>query len=180
LLAFLIIMALPGEPLVAALQQESDVYAKKIKEAENKYLNGDFDSSIRILEESLRSLNFPTDLKMPAYELLAQNYLAKSLVTKAESAIRQLLQLVPAYVPSPENPPFAAEVEKVRQEMASKAPVEPVKQKEEVAWYENTWVLVGGGVLVAGGVALLLLTGDDGNGTVIPPPPKLADPPVLP
>jgi tetratricopeptide (TPR) repeat protein len=183
LIAFLIILTLPGEPLLAALQQGGDEYAKKVKEAENKYLLGDFDSSIKILEESLRSLNFPQTLKKSAYELLAQNYLAKSYLEQAKAAIKKLLTLVPTYVPPADNPPFVAEVERVRQEMGTKTAEEPVqkKEKEEEAtpWYGSTLVLVGGGVLVAGGVALLLLgKKDEGGGTTTPT--ALPGPPALP
>lgn len=178
LIALLIILTLPGEPLLAALQ-EGDEYSKKVKEAENKYLLGDFDTSIKIIEESLRAADFPQTLKKSAYELLAQNYLAKSYLEQAKSAIKKLLLLVPSYVPPADNPPFAAEVERVRQEMGTKAAAEPEQKKEEGgAWYQNTLVLVGGGVLVAGGVALLLLgKKDEGGGTTtqtaLPGPPAL-------
>ncbi len=177
LIALLIILALPGEPLFAALQ-EGDEYAKKVKEAENKYLLGDFDSSIKILEESLRAANFPQTLKKSAYELLAQNYLAKSYLEQAKSAIKKLLLLVPGYVAPPDNPPFAAEVERVRQEMGTKAVAEPEKKPEEGGGI-SPLLLVGGGVVVAGGLALLLLGGkkDEGGTT---PPAALPGPPALP
>jgi tetratricopeptide (TPR) repeat protein len=155
LIACLIILMLPCEPLLAALQQGGNDYAKTVKEAENKYLLGDFDSSIKLLEESLRSLNFPQDLKKSAYELLAQNYLAKSYLEQAKSAIKKLLELVPTYVPPADNPPFVAEVERIRQEIRAKAPVELVAKQEESEWYESPWVWIGGGLLIAGGAVLL-------------------------
>jgi len=177
LIACLMILMLPGAPLLAAQQQGGQDFAKKIKEAETKRAYGDFDGSIKLLEESLRSTNFPQELKKPAYELLAQNYLAKSYLEQAKSAIKKLLELVPTYVPPADDPPFAAEVEKVRVEMGTKPVVEPVVKAEESAWYESPWVWAGGGVLVVGGVLLLA------GGTNPPPPPvvqPLPAPPSLP
>ena len=173
-IAGLMILMLPGEPLVAALQQQKGVeYAKQVKEAEKKYLDGDFDSSIKILETSLRSSDFPQDLKKSAYELLAQNYLAKSYLEQARSAIKNLLTLVPTYSPPADNPPFAAEVEKVRQEMKGTPPQEPAAKVEESAWYESPWVWVGGGILIVGVVVLISLPPPDDEEEPLPGPPGM-------
>jgi hypothetical protein len=178
LIACLLILMLSGGPLLAAQQQGRQDFAKKVKEAENKRGLGDFDGSIKLLEELLRSPNFPKDLNKSAYELLAQNYLAKSYLEQAKSAIRKLLDLVPMYTPPQDDPPFAAEVEKVRHEMGTEGTIEPVEKSEESAWYESPWVWVGGGLLVAGGV-LLLAGGSSDDGTT-PPVPVLPTPPALP
>ena len=82
LVVLLIVLALPGEPVLAALQQDKSPFAKKIKEANDLYENGSFDASIKILEESTHSPGFPQNLRVQAYELLAQNYLAKSNWTR--------------------------------------------------------------------------------------------------
>jgi tetratricopeptide (TPR) repeat protein len=178
-LVWILIVAIPTQTLCAVLPQGED-YAKKIKDAENKYLMGDFDNSIVTLEACLKAADFPGDLRKQAYELLAQNYLAKSYVEQAKAAIRKLLELVPSYVPPADNPPYAAEVEQVRKEMGGVAKKEeeaqPQKEKEE-AWYEKTWVLVAGGVVVVGVAAIVLLSGKKSEEAKANP---LPDPPGLP
>ena len=176
LIAFLIILMFPGEPLLAALQQGGEDYAKKVKEAEIKYAFGEFDASIKLLEDVLRSPNVPQNVKESAYELLAQNYVKKGNLEQAKTAIKKLLELDPTYVAPNDNPPFAAEVERVRQEMGTISPVEPVVKAEESEWYESPWVWIGGGLLIVGGAVALLLPPD----IPPPPPPPLPGPPAMP
>jgi hypothetical protein len=173
LIACLMVLMLPGEPLLAALQQEKEDYVKKIKEAEIKYGLGEFDSSIRLVEQSLQASDFPQNLKKPAYELLAKNYLAKSYLEDAKSAIRKLLQLVPTYEAPADNPLFAEEVEKVRQEMGGKTALEPTVPQEK-EWYENVWIWAG--VAAAGVIAYLVFK--PGPEDQVPPP--LPGPPAMP
>jgi hypothetical protein len=179
-LVWVLMATIPSETLWAAIHQQGEDYAKKMKDAENKYLMGDFDNSIVTIEACLKAPDFPDGMRKQAYELLAQNYLAKSYVEQAKAAIRKLLELVPTYVAPADNPPYAAEVEQVRKEMGgvAKKEEEPQPQKEKgEAWYENTWVLIAGGVVVVGVVAIVLLSGSKSEAAK---PNPLPDPPILP
>jgi tetratricopeptide (TPR) repeat protein len=84
---------------------------KKLKEAETKFYAGDFDSSIAILEDLLKRADFPVTKKKTAYELLAQNYLAKSYQEQARAAIKKLLELVPNYVGKLPVPPYGSKLD---------------------------------------------------------------------
>ena len=170
-----------GPATVSGMQ---DTFPRTIREAEDRFFNGDFDSSIAIVLKCLDNAAFPVELKQRAYELLAQNYLAKTYVEQARQAIRKLLELVPAYVPPPEDPEFLTQVERVRQEMpkpqqAAAADTSSLKggtEAEQSAWYSSTWVWVGAGVVVAGVAALVLI-----KPTPSPPPDqKLPEPPQFP
>jgi hypothetical protein len=179
MIALLIILALPGEPLFAALQQQQSSFAKKLKDAQSKYDSTDVDSAIKILDEAINDPSFSrveSNLKVQGYELLAQCWLAKSSHEKLKSAIISLLKIDQAYSPPAEDPVFAEEVEKVKREMQAAEPAKPPAPAKESSWYESPWVWVGGGLLLAGG-AYLLLRSDETNQTV---PPPLPAPPSLP
>jgi tetratricopeptide (TPR) repeat protein len=167
LLAWALLILIPGEPVMAGLLQDQDPWDRKLKEAETKFYSGEFDSSIAILEDVLKRADFPVTKKKMAYELLAQNYLAKSYQEQARAAIKKLLELVPNYVPPTDATEYAAEVEKVRQSMAG------VPQEEK--WYEKTWVWIVGGAVVVGAVALVLLSGKKEEAK-----PELPGPPARP
>jgi hypothetical protein len=181
MIALLIILALPGEPLFAALQQQQSSFAKKLKDAQSKYDSTDVDSAIKILDEAINDPSFSrveSNLKVQAYELLAQCWLVKSSHEKLKSAIISLLKIDQAYSPPTDDPVFAEEVEKVKREMQAAEPAKPVMKEKESSWYESPWVWVGGGLLLAGGAYLLLKSPPDETNPIVPP--SLPPPPNLP
>ena len=185
--AWLVLICLAVQPCAWAMQQTPDTVAKRLKEAEKLFDEGNFDESITILEETLK-VKTPTEKEKQAiYELLAANYLAKTYKQQADEALRRLLELVPNYKPDPQrySPAFVSEVERVRQEMQqqqAKAEGEDQAGKlppKKEAWYEKTWVwIVGGLVVVGGALALVLASGGGEEGT--PPAATLPEPPPPP
>jgi tetratricopeptide (TPR) repeat protein len=176
------------QPCAPALAQTQSDCAAKLKEAEQDFYNGDFDSSITILKECLSKSDFPDARKKDAYELLAQNYLAKSYLEEARGAIRKLLELVPSYVPPKDSPELVTEVENVKKEISEEkkpaeppppAPVARQEPKSESGGFPQTWHLIAGGAVVAG-VAALLLLGGGSDEAGKPPAAALPGPPALP
>ncbi len=149
--------------LAPIMAQTQNVCDEKIKQAEQKFYDGLFDDAIALLNNCLKESSVTKQERARAHELLAKVYLGKDYQEQAENAIRKLLELVPTYAPNPDKdtPTYVALVEKIR----SQQPEEPQatdEQKNDKAWYENTWVIVGAGVAVVGAVvAVLLLTKEE-------------------
>jgi hypothetical protein len=168
-------------PALPALAQMKDDCVAKLKDAEQRFYNGDFDTSIALVKECLGKADFPDAKKKDAYELLAQNYLAKSYLSEARNAIRKLLTLIPDYTPPKDSPELTAEVESVKKEMsdAKKTEVAPPAQQQAVdeGGFPQTWHYIVGGAVVGGVAALLLLKkSEDESPAAVP----LPDPPRIP
>ena len=169
-------------PALPALAQIKDDCAAKLKDAEQRFNNGDFDTSIALVKECLAKADFSDAKKKDAYELLAQNYLAKSYLSEARSAVRKLLALVPDYDPPKDSPELAAEVENVKKEMSdARKPTGTTPTQQQAAeggGFPQTWHYIAGAAVVGGVVALLLLnkTDDESQPAVVP----LPGPPPIP
>lgn len=176
-LAYLLVF----QPCVPALAQMQDDCAAKLKEAEQLFYNGDFDKSVEIIKDCLSKSDFPPSKEKDAYELLAQNYLAKSYLSEARTAIKKLLTLVPNYIPPADAPDLAAEVARIKKEMGEQQkPAEPVAAQPATTddgGFPQTWHYIAGGVLVGGVVALLVLKKSDNASepgvAALPEPPRL-------
>jgi flagellar biosynthesis GTPase FlhF len=126
--------------LLAHQETQQQTLSKRIKEAESLYDRGKFDQSIQILENLVKpGGGLSVEQSQQAYELLAANYVAKTLIVKAEVALKRLLELVPNYKPDPEkyDAVFVEQVEKVRkqqsEEQAKRLAEEQARQDEEEA-----------------------------------------------
>lgn len=181
LLAYLLFL----QPCAPALAQLQDDCSAKLKEAEQLFYNGDFDKSVALIKDCLSKSDFPVSKEKDAYELLAQNYLAKSYLSEARTAIKKLLALVPNYVPPADAPDLVAEVAKVKKEMSEEQkPVEtPVVQEvpppAQESTFPKTWHWIAGGALVTGVVLALALKGSKSE-TATPAAEPLPGPPPVP
>lgn len=158
-----IVFAFVLPTLTPIMAQTQNVCDEKIKQAEQKFYDGLFDDAIAILNNCLKESSVTKQERARAHELLAKVYLGKDYQEQAENAIRKLLELVPSYTPNPDKdtPTYVALVEKIRaqQPQEKEEPQATDEQKNDKAWYENTWVIVGASVAVVGAVvAVLLLT----------------------
>lgn len=169
-------------PAIPAFAQIKDDCAAKLKDAELRFNNGDFDTSIVLVKECLAKSDFPDAKKKDAYELLAQNYLAKSYLSEARNAIRKLLALVPDYEPPKDSPELTTEVENVKKEMSdARKPVgaPPTQQQAgEEGGFPQTWHYIAGGAVVGGVVALLLMKKSEDESQLAVAP--LPGPPPIP
>ncbi|MDP2208494.1 MAG: hypothetical protein Q8K98_06940 [Bacteroidota bacterium] len=156
-----IIFAFVLPTLAPIMAQTQNVCDEKIKQAEQKFYDGLFDDAIALLNSCLKEGGVTKQDRARAHELLAKVYLGKDYQEQAENAIRKLLDLVPSYAPNPDKdtPTYVALVEKVRaqQPHEKEEPQATDEQKNDKAWYENTWVIVGAGVAVVGVVVAVLL-----------------------
>jgi len=175
-LIWTLVISLTLQPCSIIFAQTQDDCTAKIKEAEQKFYNGDFETSITLLENCLKTGNLSRREKERAYELLALNYQSKSYLEQANNAIKKLLELAPNYKPNPEQfpPTFVEQVEKVRKEMEGEKP-----QKSEGGGIPTKWLLIGGGVVVVGVIAYLVFKGGGGDGETVPAK-ALPEPPSLP
>ncbi len=172
------------QPCVPALAQIQDDCTAKLKEAEQLFYNGDFDKSVVLIKDCLSKSDFPVSKEKDAYELLAQNYLAKSYLSEARGAIKKLLALVPNYVPPADSPDLVAEVAKVKKEMSEEQkPVEPPVAQQtppaEESTFPKTWHWIAGGAVVTGVVLALVLKGSSSSNAA-PAAEPLPGPPSTP
>ena len=180
LLAYLFIF----QPCVPALAQMQDDCTAKLKEAEQLFYNGDFDKSVAIIKDCLSKSDFPVAKEKDAYELLAQNYLAKSYVSEARTAIKKLLVLVPNYVPPADSPDLVAEVAKVKKELSEEerpapTPVTKTPPATQESTFPQTWHWIAGVAVVTGVVLALVLKGSKSE-TPAPAAEPLPGPPAIP
>ena len=164
--------------------------------------NGRFDESIATIMKCLNQPGLTHAFKVKAYELLAHNYMAKSNKERITLAIQEILKLDPSYKAPEDEPAFAEQVQKVKEQMTAQAPVEekgkkpeekalpqaekkpePVPVPPEAVTEEEgglqTWHWIAGGAAVGGVVLYLVLKGGGdggGGGTTQPkvplPPPR--------
>jgi tetratricopeptide (TPR) repeat protein len=157
----------------AAQPQPSSPCASAIKDADNKYVTGDFPAAISILKDCLSKTGATTQDKINAYKLLAKTYIAQGEAEAAEKSFEQMLQLDSAITldPQKERREVIEIFNKVKIRFTPPRPqpgsesVPPPKQGSS-----KTKFLIAGGGVVAGGVVLyILLSG--GAGGVFPNPP---------
>lgn len=70
---------------------------QNIKQAEEFYMNGDYENCIHILEKSIKECDFSKKKKEDALELLAKSHLEQDNLFQAETSVRKLLENNPHY-----------------------------------------------------------------------------------
>jgi CSLREA domain-containing protein len=101
--------------------------------AEDAYFAGHFDDAIAALQPCVDRDAIAEGEVTRAYALLGRIYVAKGLEAEARSALRRLLELVPAYRPDPvyERADFVALAESVRQEVEAERDAEREVEAEQ-------------------------------------------------
>ena len=70
---------------------------QNLKQAEDFYNNGEYESCISILKKSIDECNFSSKIKEEALELLVKSYLEQDNITQAEVSVHDLLNNNPHY-----------------------------------------------------------------------------------
>ena len=170
LLYFCLILALPPVPALAA------DCADDIAEAEESYTLGDFDHAIDLLKACLNQTDLDPKAREEAYRLIGMTYIAKDYQDDAKQAIKELLVLVPDYMPNPDiDPvPYVQMVEQIKQEQDPNYVPPSEQQGSKKGLF--TKILVGVGAVVAA----VLLLGGGGDDDPEPVSKDLPSPPDLP
>lgn len=157
-------------PVAQAVAQET--CAELLHQAEQNYYEGNFDVSISLVRECLKTGSQTQEEKIWAYKILAQTYLAKNNPDAARQIVRKILEIQPDYAPTiAENPPpYVEMVNSIKQESAV--------SQEDTRTDDTKWLWIGaGGVAVIGIITIIALSGKDDG----PEPPKpLPLPPSFP
>jgi hypothetical protein len=170
LVCWTLIGSLILQPCIVAIAQAEDKCATNLSRAQAKFDGGEFDASIALVQECLRSKDASDEQKVKGYELLGQNYLSKGSTSQADDAIRKLLAIESDYRPNPDqtSPNYVSEVEKIRNQMGSTAD----------SGGGFPWLYVVGGAVVVGVVVALIVSKSSDDGT--PAPTELPGPPPRP
>ncbi len=115
-----------------AFAQPRDKCAEERADAENFYLEGQFDEAIRLLQACVVREELFVDEAVQVYRLMGLAYMNKSDMEQAQRAIYDLLQIVPNYEADPiQDPPsYMTLVALVRQEVAAEAQQTPSEQPQ--------------------------------------------------
>jgi len=137
-------------------------------QAEEAYYAADFETAIALLRPCARAPALRDTTRAQMYRLLSFVYLGQNDEAAARRAVESLLDLQPAYTPTPDRdrPDFISLVQKAKKERRARAEAED----ENRHWLR--WTL--GVAAAALGTAAVLLFGDggSGNGTDSLPPPE--------
>lgn len=127
-LATVVLVASPD-----AVGQRRDKCAQERADAENFYLEGEFDEAIRLLQACVVREALFVEEAVQVYRLLGLAWMNHGDMEQAQQAIRDLLKIVPAYEADPiQDPPsYTTLVAVVRQEMAAEAVPEAQAPLEE-------------------------------------------------
>ena len=157
-------------PVAQVMAQET--CAELLQQAEQNYYEGNFDVSISLVRECLKTGNQTQDEKIWAYKILAQTYLAKNNPDAARQIVGKILEIQPDYAPTiAENPPPYVE-------MVNSLKQEKIVPQDDTATDDTKWLWIGAGsVAVIGVITIIALSGKDDG----PEPPKpLPSPPTFP
>ena len=116
-----------------AFAQPREKCAQERADAENFYLEGQFDEAIRLLQACVVREELFVEEAVQVYRLMGLAYMNKSDMEQAQRAIYDLLQIVPNYEADPiQDPPsYMTLVALVRQEVAAEALAEAQQTPSE-------------------------------------------------
>ena len=140
--------------------------------AEEAYYAADFERAVTLLRPCARKSPLPDSTRARMYRLLSFVYLGQNDEGAARRAVESLLDLQPAYTPTPseDRPDFVALVRKAKRARQKTADAEE---------NDRRWVRWGLGAVAAtaAGTAAVLLLGDGGSGGGSEPLPRPQPPP---
>jgi len=99
--------------------QDKTVCADSLKEAEANYNAGNWQESMRLINECLSEPNISETERGEAYRLLGLVYIAQELEKEANDAVKNLLLMVPNYETDPDRdpPPFTKMIDDISQQL---------------------------------------------------------------
>ena len=104
----------------ALAQDLSNFNSEVLAQAEQAYLAGDYNQSIRLADEQLREPGVSPAERVQAYRLRGLSYTAQGRQRKARKAAQDLVVLYPTYEPSAQDTPeFAAFVQEAQEKHAN-------------------------------------------------------------
>lgn len=187
---------------LTVLAQDTNDCSTSLVDAETAYFNGDFESTIALLQPCIESGDYTQNQGVTAYALLGRTQFVLGENDAATTAIQGLYRLDAKYEPDPLLPPnFSAFILQVKQQMIANGifPVEvpevitppPVvaeatpteeSNQDKAAPRKRKALLFGGGaaLAVAAGAAILLSGNSGGGGGENPPPSDWPLPPARP
>ncbi len=197
---FLTAFVLLLTPLSVMAQDVIDC-STSLVDAETAYFNGDFDSTIALLQPCLESGEYTQNQGVRAHALLGRTQFVLGENDAATTAIQGLYRLDARYEPDPQLPPnFSAFILEVKQQMiadgifpvevpevitpppvvAEAIPTEETRQEKAAPRNRKALLFGGGAALAVAAGAAILLSGNSGGGGENPPPSDWPLPPARP
>jgi len=180
-IAFLVVttMVCPIFDVVATLlAQPQEKCVALLKEAEEKYTDGQLDETIALVNRCLDQDGLRLEESEQAYKLLGKTYHAKGLLAQSKENLHKLLELIPNWRPDPnlETPSFLRLVDEVIKEM--KSTEEPKKEEPKVEppvkkGGGKKFLFIGGVGAAAAAAVVFLLGSGGGAAQRLPEPPPL-------
>lgn len=183
MLLMLVLGSAPG-----ARAQSPDACAEALEQAEERYVEAEYDAAMQQLAPCLNRTDLPESQTVAVYRLLTLSHIKKGELEDAKLAVVELLDRVPGYVPDPviDLPAYVSLVQLVRdqvqlaitpgppEETAEPLPDLRVEERQR-SWFEanRSW-LIAGGVAVGVVTGLVLSAGGGGGGSsALPLPPAM-------
>jgi hypothetical protein len=151
-----------------------DNCTENLDQAEEHYYNGEFDMTIKIVNQCLQLQSLSNENQIRSYIILARTYLAKDDTILAKDNIRIILKLDPGYQPTieQETPKYVNFVAKVKEEQ------DPLNISEAGIGI-SSWILIGAGSAAAVAIIAIVASGsgdDKGDSnTSLPKPPDFPE-----
>ena len=119
LITIVVQFSLASSSLLDLYAQDKIVFADSLKVAEANYNSGNWQESIRLINECLSEPNISETEKGEAYRLLGLVYIAQELEKEANDAVKNLLLMVPNYKTDPDRdpPPLTRMIDDISQQL---------------------------------------------------------------
>ena len=158
----------------ALIASDETSCSEKLDQAEEHYYEGEFEITIKIVNQCLQQQTLSNEDQIRSYKILARTYLAKDDTVLARNNIRIILKLNPAYQPTieQETPKYVNFVAKVKNEQDQ-------LNISEAGTGISSWILIGAGSAAA--VAIIAIVASGGSDdketqeTSLPKPPDFPE-----
>jgi hypothetical protein len=146
----------------------------RLDEAEEFYYDGEFDKTIKIVNQCLLQESLPKEEEVRSYTILARTYLAKEDTIRTKDNIRIILKLEPSYQPTieQETPKYVDLVADVRKE-------EDQLAAAEAGTGISSWLLISAGSVAAVAIIAIVASGgsdeEETQNTSLPNPPDFPE-----
>jgi hypothetical protein len=158
----------------ALIASDETSCSETLDQAEEHYYEGEFETTIKIVNQCLQQQTLSNEDQIRSYKILARTYLAKDDTVLARNNIRIILKLNPAYQPTieQETPKYVNFVAKVKNEQDQ-------LNISEAGTGISSWILIGAGSAAA--VAIIAIVASGGSDdketqeTSLPKPPDFPE-----
>ena len=143
---------------VQLFAQNNQNCADILEKAEDAYYDGEFDTTLTLINNCLKLPDIGAEQRSMAYIILARTFIATNESEKSTQFINKILDLDRNYAPTieQETPKFVMMVNQVIQERKTQT-----KLEEETGI--SSWIWIGAGGIVATAAVIAIISSGDNN-----------------